>query len=254
MACLLLKLQNELETRFGATPVMGAELECYVELSPETMDAFWEPVVNALTAEGIALLRVEKESGEHQYEIVLGTASPKALGEYLEFTKATITHMAATAGVACSFAAKPYDGQPSSGLHIHTHLADAQGVNLYHKTEETMSDALRFSLGGLMARLEKDMDIFCPTTESHRRYDDADHVPRKYCWGVNNRYCALRIPMDPDHYNKRIEHRMPGADANPAEVIEAIMKGILEGLDQRIEPPEQEYGKPPKIYLVSDET
>lgn len=233
---------------------MGAELECYVTLTPETMDAFWKPVIDALKAEGVPVIRIEKERGEHQYELVLGIAAPHKLAEYLEFAKSTIEEEAKRQNTKCSFTAKPYDDQPSSGLHIHTHLANGDGTNLYHKTEEEMSDALKFSLGGLMARLEKDMDVFCPTTESHRRYDDADHVPRKFCWGVNNRYCALRIPLDPDHYNKRIEHRMAGADADATAVVKVILQGILEGLEQRIEPPEQEYGKPEKVYLTSDET
>ncbi|MBN8543160.1 MAG: hypothetical protein J0M34_02740 [Alphaproteobacteria bacterium] len=251
---MLLKLENELITRFGATPVMGAELECYVTLTPETMDAFWAPVVDALKKESIPVLRVEKERGEHQYELVLGTGSPQQLSHWLLFAKSTIEEQAVNSGVDYSFQARPYDDQPSSGLHIHVNLTDSEGNNLYHKTDEDMSEALRFSLGGLMARLEKDMAIFCPTTESHRRYDDDDHVPRKYCWGVNNRYCALRIPMERDPYNKRIEHRMAGADADAAKVIEVILLGILEGLENRIEPPEQEYGKPAKIYLASDAT
>jgi glutamine synthetase len=251
---LLLKLENELITRFGATPIMGAELECYVTLTPEAMDAFWATVVEALKQENIPVIRVEKERGEHQYELVLGTGSPRQLADWIQFAKNTIEEKAKASDVAGSFAAKPYDDQPSSGLHIHTHLADSEGVNLYHKTEEEMSNALRFSLGGLMTRLEKDMAIFCPTVESHRRYDDADHVPRKFCWGVNNRYCALRIPMERDPYNKRIEHRMAGADADATKVIEAILIGILEGLDASIEPPAQEYGKPDKVYLISDET
>lgn len=251
---MLLKLENELVTRFGATPIMGAELECYVTLTPETMDAFWAPVVEVLKADGIPVLRIEKEAGEHQYEVVLGTASPNALAEYLAFTKATIEEHALRNMIEYSFAARPYADQASSGLHIHTHLADAEGNNLYHKTDEDMSDTLKFSLGGLMARLEKDMEVFCPSVESHRRYDDADHVPRKFCWGVNNRYCALRIPMERDPYNKRIEHRMAGADANPHAVIQVILRGILEGLEKHIEPPEQEYGKPDRVYLASDET
>lgn len=253
MVYLLLKLENELITRFGATPIMGAELECYVTLTIEEMDAFWALVIERLKADGVPVLRVEKERGEHQYEVVLGIATPTKLADDLVTVRNYIEEQTKRLGTQCSFEARPYDDQPSSGLHIHTHLQDEAGVNLYHKTDEDMSDALRFSLGGLMARLEKDMAIFCPKPESHRRYDDADHVPRKFCWGVNNRYCALRIPMERDPYNKRIEHRMAGADANPRAVIEAILRGIIQGLENRTEPPEQEYGKPEKVYVKGEE-
>jgi glutamine synthetase len=75
------------------------------------------------------------------------------------------------------------------------------------------------------------------------RLNDRDHVPKIAGWGVNNRYCALRIPMDPDPYNKRIEHRAPCANADPEAAIAAMLGGVLRGLRERIEPPAQEYGK-----------
>jgi glutamine synthetase len=157
--------------------------------------------------------------------------------------RSIIENHAAEMNVDVSFAAKPFANQPSSGLHIHTHLADEQGLNVFHKTEDWTGDYLRHSLGGLLARMPSHMLIFFPNDADVARLDDVDHVPKIFGWGVNNRYCALRIPMDPDLYNKRIEHRVPCANANPKAVIEAILAGILHGLRERIEPPEQEHGK-----------
>jgi glutamine synthetase len=49
--------------------------------------------------------------------------------------------------------------------------------------------------------------------------------------------------MDPDLYNKHIEHRVPCANADAYAVIAAILLGILRGLREGIEPPEQAHGK-----------
>ncbi len=225
---------------------MAAEIECYVllaEQSTEAMDAFWEPVDAAFKAEALPILRIEKERGKHQYEVVTQVTTPTRLAQMLTRIHEIIEAQAAAMGVEASFAAKPFADQPSSGMHIHLHLADAEGINAYHKTDEWMSDAMRFSLGGLLATLTESMPIFFPNEEDYARLGDADHVPKIAGWGANNRYCALRIPMTPDPYDKHIEHRVPCANADPERVIEAILSGVLKGLREKLEPPMQSYGK-----------
>ncbi len=243
-------LQNE----FGLTPVMAAEIECYValpEITQETVDAFFEPLAAQWKAQGVPLLRIEKERGATQFEIITEVTTPERLVQALSIIRESIEESAAAEGVACSFAAKPFATEPSSGLHLHLHLADAEGTNAYHKTEEWTSDALRWSLGGLLYNLEVSLPTFFPNPRDYARLNDADHVPKTAGWGVNNRYCALRIPMHEDPYSKRIEHRVPCANADPYAAISVILAGVLQGLREHIEPPEQEHGKPSVGLLES---
>lgn len=230
----------------GFTPVMAAELECYVMLPdtlPATWERFWQPLHTQFLQDGLPLLRIEKERGTHQFELITAPTTPQRLAQTLhEFRARTEAH-GRDLGMPVHFAAKPLPSEPSCGLHIHLHLSDAEGLNLYHKTEEWMSDALRFSLGGLLATLEDAMPIFFPQAGDLARLTDADHVPRLRGWGVNNRYCALRIPAHPDPYDKRIEHRMPCANAEASAVIAAVLHGVSHGLATRSEPPPPLYGK-----------
>lgn len=227
---------------------MGAELECYVHLPdqrPETIEAFWQPVHAAIISAGIPLLRIEQERGPGQFELVLGVASPVATIEYISTIKAMIEYQANFDKLLFSFDSTENAEHPASGMHIHVHLANAAGDNLMHKTDDEMSQMLAFAMGGLLGTIPLAMNVWCPAPESYARFADVDHVPRTLSWGVNNRYCALRIPMDNnDPYNKRIEHRMSGADANAAQVVEAMLAGLLVGLEYRIAPPAQEFGKP----------
>lgn len=240
-------LTQQLQQEFGLTPVMAAELECYVLLpedSLEQMQKFWTPIETAFRHEGLPILRIERERGMHQYEIVTGiTATPGELALTLSRIRAIIEKYAVRFNVYTSFAGKPFSDQPSSGMHLHLHLADAEGLNTYHKTDEWTSDTLRWSLGGLLSTMAANMPIFFPDAIDYARLDDADHVPKIFGWGVNNRYCALRIPAYPDPYDKRIEHRVPCASADPALAIAAMLSGVLTGLRLRKEPPPQEYGK-----------
>lgn len=233
---------------------MAAEIECYVLLADdrgETLDAFWGPVKQALDEAGVMLLRIEKEKGDHQYELITQITTPERLAAWLTTIRDTIIAHANRADLRATFAAKPFEDQPGSGLHLHLHLADAEGINAYQKTEEWTSDALRWSLGGLLADLPNRLATFCPGEHDLWRFDDADHVPKLAGWGVNNRYCALRIPANEDPYSKRIEHRVPSAEADPAAAITAMLEGVLLGLREKIEPPPQEYGKPRIGFLES---
>lgn len=246
----LTSIEDSLRDEFDLTAVMAAELECYVMLADESsasMDAFWVPVEASFRAASLPILRIEKERGLHQYEVITAVTTPARLVDTLEAITRIITQQALQMGIAARFDAKPFTNQPSSGLHIHTHLADREGVNVFHKTEEWTSDYLRHSLGGLLDKLPTQMPVFFPSITDYARLDDIDHVPKIFGWGVNNRYCALRIPMDPDPYNKRIEHRVPCANANPDAVIESILSGMLHGLRERIDPPKQEHGKVAKV-------
>ena len=235
-----------LQREYLLTPLMAAEIECYVMLadeSPASMDAFWVPVEKAFRHEGLPILRIEKERGHHQYEVITQVMPPERLAETLVAIRSTIEKYAARMNIDVYFTAKPFAEQPSSGLHIHTHLADTEGLNVFHKTEEWTSDYLRHSLGGLLATMREHMPVFFPSEADYQRLADVDHVPQIFGWGVNYRCCCLRIPLDPDLYNKRIEHRVPCANSEPNAVIAAILSGIVHGLREGIEPPEQAHGK-----------
>ena len=241
------QISQSLLDEFGLTPVMAGEIECYIgfpEITQESADAFFAPLAAQWKECAIPILRIEKERGALQFEIVTDITTPEGLADALATIRHDIEQAAIASGMQASFAAKPMAGQPSSGLHLHLHLTDAEGINAYHKTEDWTSDALRWSLGGLLAMLETHLPVFFPSPRDYARLNDADHVPKIAGWGVNNRYCALRIPMHEDPYMKRIEHRLPCANADPYAAIEAMLQGVLYGLRHRVEPSEQVHGKP----------
>jgi glutamine synthetase len=53
-------------------------------------------------------------------------------------------------------------------------------------------------------------------------------------WGLDNRSCGLRTPIS-DGRNRRVENRLPGADANPYLAIASSLAcgyvGMMEGLE-----------------------
>jgi glutamine synthetase len=97
---------------------------------------------------------------------------------------------------------------------------------------------LHHAIGGLAATMADAMWIFAPTANSYRRYRSQAYVPLNPSWGVNNRGVALRIPAS-DAANRRVEHRVAGADANPYLLAAAVLAGMHHGIVNRIDP-----GKP----------
>jgi glutamine synthetase len=104
-----------------------------------------------------------------------------------------------------------------------------------------MSDALKFSIGGLLATMRDTMAAFAPSAESQARFTPGSMAPTTISWGANNRTVAIRLP-DSAHDNKRIEHRVASADADPGQVIAAILAGVHYGLKNRCDPGKQIHG------------
>ena len=81
------------------------------------------------------------------------------------------------------------------------------------------------------------MLIFAPNLNSYRRFQRGTHAPLAPNWGYENRTVAVRVPADA-HVAKRIEHRVPGADAVPHLVIATLLAGMLDGIENKMSAPE----------------
>ncbi|MDE3061241.1 MAG: hypothetical protein KGJ06_09540 [Pseudomonadota bacterium] len=228
-----------LAEEFGLTAITAAEIEFYLSSAPS--DAFWDTVKSACAVEGIRLFKIEKERGKEQYEVALRPEDPLLTARHVTAVKAVLDDAATRHGLIVDFAARPFAEQPGSGLHIHVHLLDESGKRVFFKNDEIISDALKFSIGGLLATMKDYMGVFAPGVESLARFTPGGNAPLTVSWGANNRTVAVRLP-DSEHDEKRIEHRVAGADADPRNVIVAILAGIRYGLQNKCDPGQQIYG------------
>lgn len=188
------------------------------------------------------------EYGPGQFEVNLEHRADalQACDEALRFKRA-VRAVAREQGWDATFLPKPYRDMAGSGLHVHVSLLDAAGENLfacddpgarpsdapYHGIDSAL---LRHGIGGLLRSLAEGMAICAPGPNSYRRFRSEAYVPLTPCWSVNNRGTAVRIPVS-DARNRRLEHRLAGADANPYLVVAWILSGIHHGIAEAIEPP-----------------
>jgi glutamine synthetase len=90
------------------------------------------------------------------------------------------------------------------------------------------------------------MAACAPFANSYRRYKKAGWSPNSGNWGRNHRLVSLRIPISGEK-DKRVEHRIAGADVNPYLLCAAVLAGIHHGVKNNIDPgPESMEGQEPE--------
>jgi glutamine synthetase len=194
-------------------------------------------VESTCRAQGITTTSSLAEYGPGQFEVNLPHHADAlhACDEALRFKRA-VRGVARTHGCEATFLPKPYRDMAGSGLHVHVSLEDAGGRNIFASEAASGSTELRHAVAGLLDTLGDGMLICAPGPNSYRRLRPEAYVPMTASWSVNNRGSAIRIPAS-DADNRRIEHRLAGADANPYLVVAWVLAGIHRGLSRGAEPP-----------------
>lgn len=177
------------------------------------------------------------EYGPGQFEVNLAHCADalRCCDEAARF-KRIVKCVARQHGMDATFLPKPYSDMAGSGLHVHVSLQDAAGRNVFADGHPHGSPAMRHAAAGLLATMAEGMALFAPLANSWRRFRPEAYVPLTADWSVNNRGAALRVPVS-DAANRRLEHRVAGADANPYLVMSWILGGLLKGLEEQREPP-----------------
>ncbi|MBU3914912.1 glutamine synthetase, partial [bacterium] len=136
-----------------------------------------------------------------------------------------------------TFMAKWSAKWPGQSGHIHLSLLDKKGTPVFYdkKGQDSMSDLMRYFIGGQQALMPAILAMIAPTVNSYTRLIPGFWAPTTASWGVDNRTCALRaIPGNAN--SQRVEYRITAADINPYIAIAAALGSGLWGIENRIEP------------------
>ncbi|MEW6597190.1 MAG: glutamine synthetase family protein [Pseudomonadota bacterium] len=195
-----------------------------------------ETVYEYSEAAGLNVDTMIHESGTAQLEINFLHGDPVRLSDQVLVFKRIVRQVALQHGVYATFMAKPMAAQPGSAMHLHISVEDHDsGVNLFADDDGADSKMFRHYIGGLQKYLPEVAPLFAPNVNSFRRMRPSHSAPINVQWGLDNRSCGLRVPIS-DRENRRIENRLPGADANPYLAIAAALTCGYLGIEQEIEP------------------
>jgi len=241
-------LKNLLLQQSGFTPVIATEIEFYLHGASErfTKDVAVALVRDVALNAGLPLARADAEVGLEQFEVsFLPSLDIDCVIQQTEQFKTVLREVCEPKGITTDFSAKPLADQPGSGLHVHFHLQDTGGRNVFTRAGDEMdaafSNPLRYCISGMLTLMNPCMVFFAPKQASYARFVAKSNAPLTVSWGTNNRTVALRLPSKALD-NKHIEHRVAGSDAAIADAVWAVLAGACYGLEQRMEPPEPIYG------------
>ena len=142
-------------------------------------------------------------------------------------------------GLMATFMAKWSQQMPGQSGHLHMSMTRKDGTPVFYDEHKphTMSDELRWFVGGQQALMPELLAMVASTVNSYSRLVPGYWAPTSATWGVENRTCALRV-IQGGPKSQRVEYRIAAADINPYLAIAAAVGSGLWGIEHRIEPDE----------------
>jgi glutamine synthetase len=142
-------------------------------------------------------------------------------------------------GLMATFMAKWSQQLPGQSGHLHVSLARADGSAAFYdeRQPQTISDELRWFVGGQQALMPELLAMVACNVNSYSRLVPGYWAPTAATWGIENRTCALRV-IQGGAKSQRVEYRIAAADINPYLAIAVAIGSGLWGIEHRIEPDE----------------
>jgi glutamine synthetase len=248
----------------GLTPVVATELEFFVFApNPDPREPFQPPlgldgrretgasafsigaqsglqpffaeVYRSMAALGLPRDTFMHEMGTSQFEINFPHGDALLLADQTFLFKHLLREVALKHGLIAVCMAKPLGGVPGSSMHLHQSLVDEDGRNVFSDADGEPSAAFASFIGGQQAALGELTLLLAPNVNSYHRLAQPYSSPNNLCWAWDNRAAGLRIPAS-ETQARRVENRVPGADANPYLALAASLGAGLYGLVEGVQP------------------
>ncbi|MCG4453737.1 glutamine synthetase family protein [Pseudomonas sp. MMS21-TM103] len=213
---------------------------------------FFSEVYRCMAALGLPRDTVMHEMGVSQFEINLLHGDPLLLADQTFLFKHLLKEVALKHGLTVVCMAKPLAHTPGSSMHIHQSVVEqGSGSNIFSAADGQATPAFYHFIAGQQAALADFTLLFAPNVNSYQRLCHPFASPNNACWSQDNRAAGLRIPASTP-MARRVENRLPGADANPYLALAASLAAGLHGLEQQLQPSapiQGEFQVPDKLTL-----
>lgn len=232
------------ETEFGLgnqgykTRVKGG----YFPVPPtDQMADLRDQICAQLDAVGLAVERAHHEvgtAGQQEINYRFNTLL-QAADDVMKF-KYIVKNEVWNAGKTATFMPKPLFGDNGSGMHTHQSLwKDGEPLFYDERGYGGLSDIARWYIGGIIEHAPSLVAFTNPTVNSFKRLVPGFEAPVNMVYSARNRSAAIRIPVTGTSPKaKRIEFRAPDPSANPYLSFAAQLMAGIDGIRNRIEPPE----------------
>ena len=178
--------------------------------------------------------------GPGQCEIDVRFDELKLMADKLMKYKYVVKNTASQYGMMATFMPKPLMDENGSGMHCHQSVwKNGENIMYDESGYAGLSDQARWYIGGLLKHTPSLLAFTNPSTNSYRRLVPGFEAPINLIYSARNRSACVRIPQYSDSPKaKRIEFRIPDPSCNPYLAFSAMLMAGLDGIQNRIEPPE----------------
>ena len=230
------------EEEFGNQGYKTAMKGGYFPVAPvDQMADLRDEMVRVLDEVGLEVERAHHEvgtGGQQEINYRFSTLL-QAADDVMKF-KYVIKNVAWENGRSATFMPKPIFGDNGSGMHCHQSLWK-NGEPLFYDESGYggLSDLARWYIGGLIEHSPALTAFTNPTVNSFKRLVPGFEAPVNMVYSARNRSAAIRIPVTGNSAKaKRLEFRAPDPSANPYLAFAAQLMAGIDGIRNRIEPPE----------------
>jgi len=212
-----------------------------------------QDIVIALKEMGFNIEAAHHEVAPSQHEIDFRYGPALSVADNVITLKLVAKTIAIANGLVANFMPKPIFGVNGSGMHVHMSLFVGDKNAFYEEggIYGGISQTMLYFIGGILKHIRALTAITNPTVNSYKRLVPHYEAPTNACWATNNRSALIRVPAARGK-GTRIELRNPDPSANPYLAFAAILAAGLDGIENKIEPPEPV--NKVNTYDIDDET
>ncbi|MCI9082550.1 MAG: type I glutamate--ammonia ligase [Lachnospiraceae bacterium] len=185
----------------------------------------------------------EIESSHHeaapaQHRIDFRYDEALATADNIMTFKLAVKTIAKRFGLFASFMPKPKYGINGSGMHLNISIAE-HGRNIFEDADDKLglSQEAYYFIGGMMRHMRGMTAVTNPLVNSYKRLVPGFEAPLHITWSASHRRPLIRIPQARGE-DTRIELRCPDPAANPYLALAACLSAGLDGIQNKILPPE----------------
>lgn len=196
-------------------------------------------MVKTLKEMGFEVEASHHEVARGQHEIDFKYADALTTADNIMTFKYAVTAIAEQNGAVASFMPKPIFGINGSGMHCNVSLFK-DGKNIFYDKDRTyqLSKEALYSIGGLLKHVKSFTAVTNPLVNSYKRLVPGYEAPVYLAWSLANRSALIRVPAKRGNAT-RVELRSPDPSCNPYLALAVILGAILDGVENKIEPPLQ---------------
>lgn len=212
----------------------------YYDAAPTDMaEDIRRDIVRTLEEMNFEIEASHHEGADGQHEIDFRYADALTAADNIITFKYVVKSIANEYGVHATFMPKPIYGIAGSGMHCNLSIFK-DGQNLFYNPEadyQLSAEAL-YSIGGVLKHVKSFTAVTNPLVNSYKRLVTGFEAPVYLSWSLANRSALIRVPAKRG-LATRIELRSPDPSCNPYLALAVILGAILDGIENKIEPPKQ---------------